>query len=144
MSKIVHGRDHFRSDRYHDAYCLSCRSIMELDGKKIDAIIDANSGSLEDPRKVLRQIQIILECRRCLWQANQGRFEPIELHLIRQYVEEWIVASHLHWMRHNFWDRLPFKSKFATKAVWQEHSKISKIKKLFDNLSAYWNSEKKN
>jgi hypothetical protein len=134
-------RDHFRSARYHDAYCQSCRSIMELERKKIDAILDANSsGSPEAPQEALRKIQTILECPRCSWQANEGRIEPANIQRIREYLDDWIVAAHLHWMRHNFWNRFPYKSKFVSKEfvskeAWGENIERNKFHEALDNYA---------
>jgi len=141
MRRYPHGhvckacRDLFRSTRYHDAFCYSCRSIIELDRRKLESILDAHSSRTRgDSREALRQIQISLECPRCGWQANEGRIEPTNIQRIREYLEEWIVASHLHWMRHNFWNRFPTKPKFVPKEDWDEQVKMIK---LFTDLSNY-------
>ena len=70
----------------------------------------------------------------CGWQANERRIEPAGIGRLREYLDEWIVAAHLHWMRHNFWNRFPTKSKFVSKKNWQEHVES---RKLFENLSNY-------
>jgi hypothetical protein len=121
-------RDHFRSAKYHDAFCQSCRSIMELDRKKIESILDTNSSNRpETERALLREIQINLECPRCGWQANEGRIEPAKVQQIRESLNDWIIAAHLHWMRHNFWNRFPTKSKFVSKKDWEKHSLYKKL-----------------
>jgi hypothetical protein len=141
MHRYPHGhvckacRDHFRSTKYHDAFCQSCRSIMELDKRRIESILNANSGARQEAeRDTLSQIQIALECPRCGWQANEGRIQPANIHRIREYFQDWVVAAHLHWMRHNFWNRFPTKPKFVSAQDWKEEVKT---KKLFANLKKY-------
>ena len=141
MRRYPHGhvckacRDHFRSTKYHDAFCQSCRSIMELTRKEIERVLDAaGDGSEETNWKVLWKVQEILECPRCSWHANQRRIEPADVELITKYLGDWIVAAHLHWMRHNFWNRFPTKPKCVSKEDWKEE--VGTIK-LFADLHSY-------
>ena len=128
-------RDHFRSAMYHDAFCQSCRDIMELDRRKIESILNAVSDKKpETERQALREIQIALECPRCWWQANGGRVEPTDIKLIREFAKDWIVAAHVHWMRHNFANRFPTKPKCVSKKEWKENAEMNK---LFAALDKY-------
>lgn len=141
MSKYPYGqvckacRDHFRSTKYHDAFCQSCRSIMELTRKEIELVLNAAGDCTEEANwEVLRKVQAILECPRCFWHANEGRTEPADIDLIRKYLDDWIVAAHLHWMRHNFWNRFPIKSKFVSKEDWKQQVETNN---LFEDLNNY-------
>ena len=115
-------RSRFRSKRYHDAFCGSCRSTMANTRRVIEAVLDASTnGAAEVQAAALRKVKAILECPWCFWQANEGRHEPKNFDLIREYLSDWIVASHCHWMHHNFWNRFPSKSKFVPKKDWEQH-----------------------
>jgi hypothetical protein len=115
-------RSRFRSKRYHDAFCGSCRSTMANTRRVIEAVLDASTnGAAEVQAAALRKVKAILECPWCFWQANEGRYEPKNFDLIREYLSDWIVASHCHWMHHNFWNRFPSKSKFVPKKDWEQH-----------------------
>ncbi len=141
MRKYPHGHvckacnDYFRSTEYHDAFCQSCRSIMELTRKKIELVLDAAGDSSEEANwKVLRKVQKILECPRCFWHANEGRTELPDVDLIRKYLGDWIVAAHLHWMRHNFCNRFSTKPRFVSTKDWKEEVEM---KKVFSDLYNY-------
>ena len=141
MHRYPHGhvcracRDHFRSTKYHDAFCESCRSTMKKTREAIEKVLDAASkGNEKANADALRKVQGILECPRCHWNANQGRFEPVDVKLIREYLGSWIEAAHIHWMRHNFSNRFPYSSKFVSKERWKEHVEMSK---LFEALDRY-------
>jgi len=134
MRRYPHGHvckaclDHFRSTEYHDAFCQSCRSIMELTRKEIELVLDAaGNGSEEANWKVLRKVQAILECPRCFWNANEGRTEPADVDLIRKYVGDWIVAALLHWMRHNFWNRFSTKPRCVSTEDWNAEVETKKV-----------------
>ena len=116
-------RDHFRSTKYHDAFCQSCRSIMTETRKDIEIVLNtAGGGSEEANWKRLWKIQELLECPWCSWHANAGRNEPADVQLIKKYLDDWIVAAHLHWMRHNFANRFPTKPKFVSKREWNKQA----------------------
>ena len=141
MRRYPHGHvckaclDHFRSTEYHDAFCQSCRSIMELTRKEIEVVLDAAGDDGKEANwKVLWKVQEILECPRCSWHANERRTEPADVDLIRKYLEDWIVAAHLHWMRHNFWNRFSTKPKLISHEDW---NKEVEMKKVFTDLNNY-------
>ena len=103
---VEHAGAAFRSKQYHDAFCDSCRSTMADTRKMIEAILDASANGTAEVRAVaLTKVKEILECPWCFWQANEGRHEPKNFDLIREYLPDWNVASHCHWMHHNFWNR---------------------------------------
>ena len=88
----------------------------------IEAVLDASTnGAAEVQAAALIKVKAIPECPWCFWQANEGRYEPKNFDLIREYLSDWIVASHCHWMHHNFWNRFPSKSKFVPKKDWEQH-----------------------
>jgi hypothetical protein len=127
--------DHFRSTEYHDAFCQSCRSIMELTRKEIELVLDAAGDCSEEANwKVLRKVQKILECPRCFWHANEGRTELPDVDLIRKYLGDWIVAAHLHWMRHNFWNRSAIKPRNVSTEDWKAEVEQ---KQVFSELHDY-------
>jgi hypothetical protein len=141
MRRYPHGhvckacRDHFRRTKYHDAFCQSCRSIVELDRQKIESILGADSDGGQEVREdTFYQIQFALECPRCGWQANEGRIEPRDTQRIREYLGGWLEAAHIHWMRHNFWNRFSTRPKSISKEDWQEEMES---KKLFTALMEY-------
>ena len=103
--------------------------------KEIDLVLDAaGDGSEKENWKVLWKVQELLECPRCSWHANRGRMEPAKVDLIRQYLDDWIVAAHLHWMRHNFANRFPTKPNLVSNKEWNEQIEINK---LFRDLNNY-------
>jgi hypothetical protein len=141
MRRYPHGHvckacnDHFRSTEYHDAFCQSCRSIMEITRKEFELVLDAaGDGSEEANLKVLWRVQVILECPRCSWHANEGRTEPADVDLIRKYVGGWIEAAHRHWMGHNFWNRSAIKPRNVSTEDWKEEVEMEKV---FSDLNNY-------
>src|SRR5271155_3601656 len=66
MRRYPHGHvckaclDHFRNTEYHDAFCQSCRSIMELTRKEVEVVLDAaGNGGGGANWEVLRKVQAI-------------------------------------------------------------------------------------
>jgi hypothetical protein len=108
---------------------------MELTRKEIELVLDAaDNGGEEENWKVLRKVQDLLECPRCFWHANEGRTEPADVDLIREYVGDWIIAAHLHWMRHNFWNRFSTKPRFVQAEDWDREVEM---KRVFSDLNNY-------
>jgi hypothetical protein len=141
MKRYPHGhvckacRTPFRSTRYHDAYCASCRGILELERKKLHDLISSFDEANHDSfQRCLRAVWDALQCPRCYWSGNAGRLEPKTFTTLKSVVEDWVEASHLHWMRHNFWNRFDTKPKFITAKDWAEKKAEDR---LFDALQLY-------
>jgi hypothetical protein len=125
----------FRSKKYHDGYCSSCRAIMERKTHELKKILDGIDGSTPELQAtVLYRVLTALECPLCEWQSNEGRHRPESVILIREYLNDWVVASHLHWMKHIFWNRLPFKTKFVSKTAWEQHKAE---RELYESLAEH-------
>jgi hypothetical protein len=95
---------------------------MEQKKQEIEAILNAEKSlTPETGKKILGAVSEALKCPWCEWQGNEGRHQPANLSLIREYLDDWVVASHLHWMKHNFWNNFPHKTKFVKKEHWENH-----------------------
>jgi hypothetical protein len=116
-------RDLFRSKKYHDGWCPSCRAITDRTQRGIEAILGARERASRPPEMALQDVLRALRCpmRECGWQGNEGRIQRAQYVSIRGYLRDWVVASHLHWMRHVFWNRFPFSSRFVSKDAWKQH-----------------------
>jgi hypothetical protein len=129
-------RTPFRSKRYRDAFCPSCDSILKEKQTKIEADLrDLAKVSLASGETALKLVLEAIRCPLCDWDGNTGRYQPLDIPRILEYLPEWIVSSHTHWMKHIFWNRFPCKSKFVGKQAWARHSEELASSRLLDEYA---------
>lgn len=120
IQKYPHGhtcracKDHFRSRKPRDPYCISCDNII-CDGlKKLGGILQAALKlSPDKQRRAWEEVEKELTCSICGWQGNQNREEPGDFAGLLENLPRWIERAHLHFMRHMFWNRFPYSRWFT-------------------------------
>jgi hypothetical protein len=120
-------RRRFGSKKYHDAFCGSCRDTMAATQQQIESILNTSSDGTEEAQfALIGKITEILECPYCLWQGNEGRYQPKIIALIRECLPDWIAASHGHQMRHIYWNRFPRSLRFERTEHWDSQEKAER------------------
>jgi hypothetical protein len=128
-------KSRFRSKKYYDAYCPSCTWIMEEQKRELERILDGFTHATADSgRLALEKVLDVLRCPTCEWEGNAGRYQPKSLESLRDCLNDWIESAHLHWMRHNFWNRFSTKAKSLKRADWEKHEKE---RAFFEMLAEY-------